>query len=253
MNRTLCKILKSLHPEKIPGPGSVVYNAVARTAIFQRNYDLLAADILKYRSEGSLLDVGTGPGYLLVKLHGLCPALRLTGLDASPAMVSEAGKNLKRVGLSDSIRVLEGFAQALPFEDESFDAVVSTGSIHHWKDPIGGLNEVYRVMRKGGHALMYDIVNDMPSDVLEAAAGEFGRLRVLLLWVHTFTEPFYSVGGLRGARAFFPLRPCRYRIHGRAVPPRHAEGVIAGAGYVLRWFIPVHRVLTRRKPTKWRR
>ena len=193
MHPTVSKLMKSLHPEKIPGPCGILYNAVARSAVFQRNYDLLAADILRYHPRGSLLDVGTGPGHLLVKLHELCPALRLTGLDASSSMVSEAGKNLKRAGLYDSIRIFEGFAQALPFEDGSFDVVVSTGSIHHWKDPIGGLNEAHRVLKSGGHALMYDIVNDMPSKVLGEAAAEFGRLRMLLLRVHTFTEPFYTL------------------------------------------------------------
>lgn len=209
MNRIVRSLLKSMHPEQIPWPGSILYNAAAGSAVFQRNYDLLAADILSYRAEGSLLDVGTGPGHLLVKLHRLCPGLELTGLDASPAMVVEAGKNLKRAGLFGSARVLEGYAQALPFDDDSFDIVVSTGSIHHWKDPVRGLNEAHRVLKKGGHALMYDIVNDTPAAVLEEAAGEFGRLRVLLLWVHTFTEPFYSLED--------------YGALGRSSPFRHAD------------------------------
>lgn len=193
MNRGVRKLMESFHPEGIPWPGSVIYNRVAASAIFQHNYDLLAADISTFCSTGSLLDVGTGPGYLLLKLHRLCPGLQLAGLDASPAMILKATENVKRAGLSDLIEIREGFAQRLPFAADSFDAVVSTGTVHHWKDPVTGLNEAHRVLRKGGHALMYDLVSDVPADVREAAAREFGRLRMLFLWVHTFTEPFYSM------------------------------------------------------------
>lgn len=197
MNLTVRKLLKRLHPEVIPWPGSTIYNAVARSGIFQSNYELLAADISRHCSSGSLLDIGTGPGYLLMKLHRLCPDLQLAGLDASPAMVLEAEANMRRAGLSGTVAIREGFAQNLPYDSESFDAVVSTGTIHHWKDPISGLNEAYRVLKRGGHALMYDIVTDMPTDVLEAASREFGRLKMLFLWVHAFTEPFYSVEDYR--------------------------------------------------------
>jgi len=193
MNRGVRKLLKSLHPEGIPWPGSAIYNAAAGSAVFQRHYELLAADISRYCSEGGLLDVGAGPGYLLVKLHRLCPSLRLAGLDASPSMVLRAAENVQRAGLTGSVEILEGFAQKLPFDAESFDAVVSTGTVHHWKDPISGLNEAHRVLKKGGHALMYDLVSDVPAGVREAVAREFGRLSMALLWVHMFTEPFYTM------------------------------------------------------------
>lgn len=90
------------------------------------------------------------------------------------------------------IEVLEGKASHLPFADGSFDAVVSTGSIHHWKDPTAGLNEAYRVLKDGRYALMYDLVSDTPPAVLEQVAREFGRLKMMFLWLHAFEEPFYS-------------------------------------------------------------
>ena len=70
--------------------------------------------------------------------------------------------------------------------------VVSTGSIHHWKEPIGVLNEIYRVLRPGGYALMYDIMSDTPRSVLKEMARSYGRLRMMLFWLHAFEEPFYS-------------------------------------------------------------
>jgi len=190
------RLLKLVHPEGIPMVGTVAYNALSGTAVFQRIYEILARDIADHCSEGSLLDVGTGPGWLLVKLHELAPGLKLTGLDASGAMVAKARENIESSGLSDRIAVEQGNARCMPFSDASFDAVVSTGSIHHWKDPIAALGEVHRVLRPGGLGLLYDLVSDTPGPVLKQMAREAGRMRMLLLWLHAFEEPFYSRYGL---------------------------------------------------------
>jgi ubiquinone/menaquinone biosynthesis C-methylase UbiE len=186
------RLLKVLHPEGIPRLGTPFYNAVSRREVFQRHYEMVAKDILIYCPVGSILDIGTGPGWLLVKLYHLCPALRLVGIDISASMVTQARKNLADLGLAGVIEVREGKSSQLPFAAESFDSVVSTGSLHHWKDPLAGLNEVYRVLKPEGYALMYDIVRDTPASILEQASREFGRLRLTLLWLHAFEEPFYS-------------------------------------------------------------
>ncbi len=186
------RLLKLFHHEGIPWPGTVFYNFVSATSIFQRHYELVARDILSYCTEGCLLDIGTGPGWLLLKLHQQSPGMRLVGIDTSPSMVAKARKNMVDAGLSDVIEVREGNASRMPFADSSFDTVVSTGSIHHWKEPTDSLNEIYRVLKYGGYALMYDLVSDTPTSVLKERANEFGRLKMLLLWLHTFEEPFYS-------------------------------------------------------------
>jgi len=185
------RLLKIFHREGIPSPGTVFYNAISKTNLFQRHYELIAKDILSYCPESSILDIGTGPGWLLVKLHHESPGLRLTGLDASPSMVARAQKNMAKAGLSEVIQIRVGNASHMPFSENSFDMVVSTGSIHHWKNPTAGLNEVYRVLKPEGYALMYDLASDTPSSVLKETAYEFGRLRVLLFWLHSFEEPFY--------------------------------------------------------------
>ena len=61
------RLLKIFHPESIPWIGTILYNALMATALFQRHYDLVAQDILGYGREGSILDIGTGPGWLLGK------------------------------------------------------------------------------------------------------------------------------------------------------------------------------------------
>ena len=186
------KLLKAIHPEGIPWPGTFLYNAISQTEIFGRHYDLVAEDILSYCSEGSILDIGTGPGWLMMKLCRKSPTSRLTGLDASPSMVARARENMAAAGLSEVIEIKEGNVSHMPFADDSFDAVVSTGSIHHWKEPTTGMNDVYRVLKPGGYALMYDLVSDTPKSILKETSREFGKLKMVLLWLHSFEEPFYS-------------------------------------------------------------
>ncbi len=185
------RLLKLFHKEAIPLPGTLFYNALTSTDIFQRNYDVIADDILGYASSGSLLDIGTGPGWLLIALRRKNDRLAVTGLDISRSMVAKARKNIGRSGMS-TIRVMEGTVASLPFPDAAFDIVVSTGSLHHWKDHVEGLDEVHRVLKPGGTALIYDIATDTPAEIIDDMSRRFGRLRVMLLWIHAFEEPFLS-------------------------------------------------------------
>jgi ubiquinone/menaquinone biosynthesis C-methylase UbiE len=185
----LRRLLKLVHPEGIPWPGSVLYNAISLSAIFQRHYELVARDLLSYCQQGSLLDIGTGPAWLLLKIHQQCPGMRLVGIDSSPAMVAKAGKNVEA---SRGIEIKKGNADHIPFSDCSFNIVVSTASIHHWKEPTAGLNEVYRVLKEGGYALVYDLVSDTPESILKEIRHQFGRWKTTLFWLHSFEEPFYT-------------------------------------------------------------
>lgn len=189
-------LLKRMHPEGIPWPGTVLYDALSRSRIFQEHYRLLAEDIAAHCRQGSILDIGTGPGRLLLSLHELRPDRRLIGVDVSTAMARQAQENVRRAGLSNVIQILAAPAQRLPFADQSFDVVVSSGALHHWKNATAGLNEVYRVLRTGGWALMYDLVKDTPPKILQGLTKAHGRFRVRLLQLHSLEEPFHTVGDL---------------------------------------------------------
>ena len=186
------RLLKRLQTESIPWPGCFFYNAVSTTSIFQKHYELTAKDITKYCSKGKLLDIGTGPGWLLLKLHKLAPALKLTGMDISTDMVKKALANIARAKVSANILLEQGSAGLLPYADNSFDMVISTQSLHHWKNPVRGFNEIFRILKDGGRARIYDIVTDIPSAVFKNSAREYGRLKLLMLWIHACEEPFYS-------------------------------------------------------------
>jgi ubiquinone/menaquinone biosynthesis C-methylase UbiE len=186
------RLMKLVHPEGIPWPASVFYNALSSSTIFMKHYELAAEDILSHCSQGTLLDIGTGPARLLLKLHQQSPGMRLVGIDSSAAMVTQAKQNVAEAGLSEFIEVKEGSASSIPFPDQYFDIVVSTVSMHHWKQPEACLNEIYRVLKDNSFALIYDIVSDTPESTWNEIKREFGRLKAMMFWLHSFEEPFYT-------------------------------------------------------------
>lgn len=104
----------------------------------------------------SVLEVGCGPGHLSLRLAR--ESFEVTGLDLDSAMIERARANA--VHASDLGRVptfVVGDVAALPFDDASFDLVVSTFSMHHWSDPTAGLNEIARVVRPDGRVLIWDL------------------------------------------------------------------------------------------------
>ncbi len=186
------RILKSFHPEGIPWPATILYNAISSSEIFKRHYELVARYVLQQGQIESILDIGTGPARLLITLQKFLPGAKLCGVDISDAMVATAERNLKRVSPHAKTELKVGNAENLPFHDETFDCVISTGSLHHWKNPIAGLNEVYRVLKEGHCALIYDLVRKLPTDVAQEVRMQFGSFRLALLWLHSFEEPFLN-------------------------------------------------------------
>lgn len=87
------------------------------------------ADNLDVRKEAKLLDVGCGPGYSTDFFE-----CNIIGIDPS-------GKLLEQC----SFKTVKGFAENLPFEDNSFDIVISVTVIHNFKDYQKGLSEIERV------------------------------------------------------------------------------------------------------------
>ncbi len=112
---------------------------------------------LRGRPSAEILEVGPGSGGLATWMSRHLPEVRLTGIDISPSMVARATERVTRAGLAERVRFEAGDVAALPFPDASFDVVLSTLSVHHWADAPRGFAEIRRVLRPGGHALVYDL------------------------------------------------------------------------------------------------
>ena len=124
--------------------------------LMRRPYRRIAADaVAAAPPEASVLDVGTGPGRLLVEVARMRPDLRVTGVDLARDMVDTARRNLAAFG--ERATAVIGDVGDLPFADGIFDLIVSTLSLHHWADPATGGAELARVLRAGGQIRIYDI------------------------------------------------------------------------------------------------
>lgn len=98
-----------------------------------------------------VLDVGCGTGVLLERLLGDQPKLDAAGIDLSPGMLDIAEQRL-----SGEVRLERGDAAELPFDDGSFDLVVSTSVFHYIDRPHQALREMHRVLADGASAVITD-------------------------------------------------------------------------------------------------
>jgi ubiquinone/menaquinone biosynthesis C-methylase UbiE len=154
--RDLGRLLENLR--RYSAPSATLYDAVTArliTGFLTR----VARDLAKLAPQARVLEVGSGPGRLATTLAEVAPDIRVTGIDIAPDMVERATALAVSSEVADRVEFLVGDVASLPFPDTSFDVVVSTFSAHHWPDPAKGLAEIYRVLRPGGMAWVYDLAD----------------------------------------------------------------------------------------------
>jgi ubiquinone/menaquinone biosynthesis C-methylase UbiE len=103
------------------------------------------------RAEGRVLDVACGTG---TNFSYLPETVDLVGIDISPAMLEKAAAELDRQGLDGTLRQMD--AEALEFDDDSFDTVISALSTCTFPDPVAALREMERVCRPDGRILLLE-------------------------------------------------------------------------------------------------
>jgi len=139
-------------PEAIPTPGAIFYNATV-AKVLRKPETEIASYIVEKMVNGTILDLGSGTGYLSIEIARRSPGLRVYGIDLSRQMVKIARRHAKGI---DNARFVFGNAAKLPFKDNSIDLVVSTGASHHWRTPRKVFDECYRVLKTGMEAWIYD-------------------------------------------------------------------------------------------------
>jgi len=180
--------------ELISTPFAIFYNSTA-AKVLRRPETKVANDIVAKMGSGTILDLGSGTGYLVIEIAKRSPSLQVYGIDLSRQMVKIARRHAQGV---DNARFVFGNAAKLPFKDNSIDLVISTGASHHWKTPRLIFDECYRVLKTGQEAWIYDGCPEVfhnPADrkrVNEEYGFFVGRLGPRVSTIHGFTKEEYQ-------------------------------------------------------------
>lgn len=143
-----------------------------------------------------VLDVATGPGGVARQIVRRSPA-QVVGLDITPAMLSQAKKGIEKSGLGERISLVRGTAEALPFEDASFDAVSFTYLLRYVPDPAFVIEELVRVTRPGGMVASLEFAVP-PAAGWRAAWWFYTRVLLPLGGAITGGRQWYEVGRFLG-------------------------------------------------------
>lgn len=146
----------------LPAFAAKLYDSMMQSRATQMQYREIAQDLVSRLKSGRLLDVGTGPGYLLREIHNLNPEIELYGLDISNSMIEQASRNLADI----KIDLQCGNIRVTNYKNDHFDLVTCSGSFYLWDNPIESLEEIYRILKLGGVAYLYETHRDIDKQKL---------------------------------------------------------------------------------------
>jgi len=124
------------------------------------------------RSGADVLEVAPGPGFFAVELAKL-GNFHIMGLDVSRTLVEIAAENARRAGVQVDFQ--RGSASAMPFADQSFDFIYCSAAFKNFTEPVKALDEMHRVLRAGGEAVVLDLRKDVSLDEIDRYVKQSGR------------------------------------------------------------------------------
>lgn len=135
--------------------------------------------LTKLPGNANILELGCGPGFLWKENASRIPAgWNITLSDLSPGMLDAAWRNLVVTGRAFEFKEID--AQSIPFEDETFDAVIANHMLYHVPDRSKAVAEIKRVLKPKGY-------------LFASTIGKY-HLRELADWLRPVNESFESFG-----------------------------------------------------------
>ena len=169
------------------------------------------------------LDAGCGGGRYAVALRKLGLG-HVTGVDMSSSGLADARQRVQSKGI-DGVEFVQADVLDLPFEDETFDFIWSSGVLHHTTDMQKGVDEFMRVLKPGGCGYFY---------LIEKPSGIFWEcielLRILMKDVSfDFARVVYKVAGVSAYDTFYILDHVQVPINIRSTP-EEVEQLLSNGG-----------------------
>lgn len=135
---------------------------------------------------GAVLEVAPGPGYLAIELAKL-GRYQIVGLDISKKFVEIAHLKARDAGVEVDFR--HGNAAQMPFAEETFDFIICKSAFKNFDQPVMALNEMYRVLKVGGKALILDLRGDVSEEAINHYVDSLGLNPINTLitkWIFKF-------------------------------------------------------------------
>ena len=117
-----------------------------------------------------VLEVEPGPGYLSIELAKR--GFSVTGVEISEDFVAIEKRNAVEAGVSVDFK--QGNASALPLPDGAFDFIICSAAFKNFSEPLKALNEMLRVLKPDGTALIIDMNHDATKGDIEAEMEKSG-------------------------------------------------------------------------------
>ena len=166
---------RTLEPELMEDEQQALAYAKADFSTSNQWYvDHLLADYPEELSR--VLDIGCGPGDVMLRLAAARPRVRITAIDGSGAMIALARSAACSAQLDQRITLLPGRIPGLPLEEHSFDAILSKDLLHHLPDPMVLWAEAQRLGRPGAVVYVMDLMRpdtrEAARTIVETVAGD---------------------------------------------------------------------------------
>ena len=151
-----------------------------------------AQEVSRHLQAGSaILEVAPGPGYLAIELAKM-GQFRVAGLDISKDFVEIAQRNAEEAGVEIEFR--QGSVADIPFPDNKFDFIVCTAAFKNFKEPLETLEEMHRVLRPQGIALIVDMNRHASDQQIEGYTDNMEAKGVDRLLMHFMFKHFLRKG-----------------------------------------------------------
>ena len=103
-----------------------------------------------------ILDVATGTGDVAIMASALLKPSLIVGIDISNGMLEIGRQKISKLGLQNTVELLNGDSETINFENDSFDAVTVAFGVRNFQNLEKGISEIFRVLRPGGKLVVLE-------------------------------------------------------------------------------------------------
>tara|TARA_B110000908_G_scaffold138956_1_gene165376 strand:+ start:501 stop:1238 length:738 start_codon:yes stop_codon:yes gene_type:complete len=160
------------------------------------------ATIIEHQPK-SILDIATGTGDLALKFAEKTSATKIIGLDISEGMLSIARKKVTDTALNNKLEFIKGDSEALPFNDNLFDAITVSFGIRNFENLEKGLSEILRVLKPNG--LFIILETSVPTNFIFKLGYQFHSKVLLPLIGKLFSKDKAAYNYLGESASVFPF------------------------------------------------